>query len=162
MTTASPVAWMAKRAFRKQKTSKGKSTASYTQWFQTPQSTKGWESDGVVSVVSVWLPSVRATWGEHYSASAAPSPHATVVMLDWSRGTGHSFPRSVGHLDMPLEGDDRMCKYTLTISNVVSFVSHQRKAAAARDLQQGLSKLSGDLATGFCCQSQKLISLHPK
>lgn len=50
-------------ALSRQKTSKDKSAASYTQQFQTPQSVKGWESDRVVSVVSMRLPSVRATWG---------------------------------------------------------------------------------------------------
>lgn len=50
-------------AFPRQKTSKDKSAASYTRWFQTPWGVKGWESDGAARVVSMWLPSVRATWG---------------------------------------------------------------------------------------------------
>lgn len=73
-------------AFPRQKTSKDKSAASYTRWFQTPRGVKGWESDGAVRVVSMWLPSVRATWGEQYGAPAAPSPRAAVVVLHWSRG----------------------------------------------------------------------------
>lgn len=76
-------------AFLRQQTSRDTSAASYTQRFQTPQSVKGWESDRVVSVVSMWLPLVRAIWGEQCGTSAASSPHAVVVMLHRSRGGNH-------------------------------------------------------------------------
>lgn len=56
-----------------------------------------------------------------------------------------------------------MYKYTRTVSNVASFVSHRGKGISSMAFSKGCTSSLETLATFFCRQpGMKLISLHPK
>lgn len=95
----------------RQKTSKGKSAASYTQRFRTSQCVKGWESDCVVSVVSMWLPSVRAAWGGAARCLCSTFSPCSGGHAPPRRGRrqGTPSPGLQGTLDVPSGGEVTIC-----------------------------------------------------